>query len=253
MPISQPRTDEADRSIDPDEVARFAALAEEWWDPAGKMRPLHKLNPVRLQFIRDRICTRLGRNPRAGLPLAGLRVLDVGVGGGLVAEPLARLGAAVTGIDAGEASIGVARAHAATQGLNIDYRHATAGALRAAGETFDTVLALEVVEHVADRAAFLADCAALVKPGGALILSTLNRTAKSFLLGKVAAEYILRWLPAGTHDWGKFVRPSELGAGLRASGFRITELCGLSYNPLSDRFSLSRDIDVNYFALACKD
>jgi 2-polyprenyl-6-hydroxyphenyl methylase/3-demethylubiquinone-9 3-methyltransferase len=239
-----------DTTVDPAEVERFAAIAQEWWDPAGKFRPLHRMNPVRLEFIRDRICARFGRDPKTDRPLAGLRVIDIGAGGGLIAEPLARLGASVTAIDASERNVQVAHVHAEGQGLKIDYRFATAGDMVAAGETFDVALSLEVIEHVADRPAFLRDCARLVDPDGLLILATLNRTAKSFALGIVGAEYILRWLPIGTHDWRRFVRPSELAADLRHAGARITELKGITYNPLSDRFSLGRDIDVNYMALA---
>ena len=239
-----------DPSVDPQEVARFAALAEEWWDPAGKFAPLHRFNPVRLAFIRDRLAARVGRDPLGDKPLKGLRIVDVGCGGGLIAEPLARMGAAVTAIDAGQKNIAAAGAHAKAQGLAIDYRFAAAADLAKARERFDAVLSLEVLEHVADRAAFIKDCAALVKPGGILILATLNRTAKSLLLGVVAAEYVLRWLPRGTHDWNKFVRPSELAADLRAADMTLTELMGVGYNPLSDKFSLQPDIDVNYMALA---
>lgn len=250
MPALDKATKQPDRTVDPAEVARFAALAEEWWDPAGKFRPLHRMNPVRLEFIRDRVCARFSRDPRSRLPLKGLRVLDIGCGGGLVAEPLARLGARVTAIDASERNLGIARAHAEGQGLAIDYRFAAASDLAAEGLTFDAVLSLEVVEHVADRARFVKDCAALVAPGGLLVLATLNRTAKSFALAIVGAEYILRWLPVGTHDWRRFVRPSELAADLRRAGFTLVELKGIAYNPLSDRFALTRDIDVNYLALA---
>lgn len=240
----------ADKSVDPAEVERFAAMAGEWWDPRGKFAPLHRFNPTRLEFIRDTIARRHKRDPLAGLPLKGISVLDVGSGGGLIAEPLSRMGAQVTGIDASEKNIAVAGAHAAGQGLAIDYRFATAGELVKRRERFDAVLSLEVVEHVADRAAFIKDCAALVKPDGILILATLNRTAKSFLFGIVAAEYVLRWLPRGTHDWNRFVRPSELAADLRGAGMKLSELMGVSYNPISDRFSLSRDVDVNYMAVA---
>jgi 2-polyprenyl-6-hydroxyphenyl methylase/3-demethylubiquinone-9 3-methyltransferase len=239
-----------DRTIDPEEVEQFSRLAEEWWDPDGKFRPLHRFNPVRLGYIRDKICARFDRDPTADRPLQGLRLVDIGTGGGLVAEPLARLGAAVTGIDASARNIGIARLHAEGQGLAIDYRPAAAANLVAAGEVFDVVLSLEVLEHVADRGAFIQDCASLMKPDGMMIVATLNRTPKSFLFGKVAAEYVLRWLPAGTHDWRKFVRPSELAADLRRSGLRIADLKGVVYSPLSDRFSLSADIDVNYLALA---
>ncbi len=239
-----------DRTIDPDEVEQFSRLAEEWWDPDGKFRPLHRFNPVRLGYIRDKICARFDRDPASDRPLKGLRLVDIGTGGGLVAEPLARLGASVTGVDASERNIGIARSHAEGQGLAIDYRCAAAADLVAAGEAFDVVLSLEVLEHVADRGAFIGDCARLMKPDGMMIVATLNRTPKSFLLGKVAAEYVLRWLPAGTHDWRKFVRPSELAADLRRAGLRIADLKGVVYSPLSDRFSLSADIDVNYLALA---
>lgn len=244
-----------DRTIDPAEVERFSRLAEEWWDPDGKFRPLHRFNPVRLGYIRDKICARFDRDPHFGhghgadRPLKGLRLVDIGTGGGLVAEPLARLGASVTAIDASERNIGIARLHAEGQGLAIDYRCAAAADLVAAGEAFDVVLSLEVVEHVADRGAFIQDCASLMKPDGMMIVATLNRTAKSFLLGKVAAEYVLHWLPAGTHDWRKFVRPSELAADLRRAGLRIADLKGVVYSPFSDRFSLSSDIDVNYMAM----
>lgn len=250
MPALDKATKQPDRTVDPAEVARFAALAEEWWDPAGKFRPLHRMNPVRLEFIRDRVCRRFARDPKARRPLKGLRVLDIGCGGGLVAEPLARLGARVTAIDASERNLGIARAHAEGQGLAIDYRFAAASDLAAEGLAFDAVLSLEVVEHVADRARFVKDCAALVAPGGLLVMATLNRTAKSFALAIVGAEYILRWLPVGTHDWRRFVRPSELAADLRRAGFTLVELKGIAYNPLSDRFALTRDIDVNYLALA---
>ncbi|MGQ0677712.1 MAG: bifunctional 2-polyprenyl-6-hydroxyphenol methylase/3-demethylubiquinol 3-O-methyltransferase UbiG [Rhodospirillales bacterium] len=249
-PLSRPKGRPRDSTVDPAEVARFAAMAGEWWDPGGKFAPLHRFNPTRLQLIRDRLAARAGRDPLADKPLKGVRVLDVGAGGGLIAEPLARLGADVTGIDASETNVEVARAHAKGQGLGIDYRFASAADLAKKRERFDAVLSLEVVEHVADRRAFVADCAGLVAPGGVLILATLNRTAKSFLFGVVAAEYVLRWLPRGTHDWRRFVRPSELAADLRAAGMKITELAGVGYNPITDRFSLGPDIDVNYMAVA---
>lgn len=239
-----------DPTVDPAEVERFARIAAEWWDPDGKFRPLHRFNPVRLAFIRDSICGHVGRDPTADRPLAGLRLVDIGCGGGLVAEPMARLGATVTAIDASERNVAVARLHADGQGLPIDYRAALAGDLAAAGERFDVVLSLEVVEHVADRGAFIQHCASLLAPGGLLVVATLNRTAKSFLLGKVAAEYVLRWLPPGTHDWTKFVRPSELAADLRRAGLKIAALRGVTYSPFADRFSLGDDIDVNYMALA---
>jgi 2-polyprenyl-6-hydroxyphenyl methylase/3-demethylubiquinone-9 3-methyltransferase len=239
-------------SIDPAEVARFSAMAEEWWDPNGKFRPLHQLNPARLQFIRDRLAGHFGRDGLAPSPLSGLRVLDIGCGGGLVSEPMARLGAAVVGVDASDRNIAAARAHAEQVGLAIDYRTAAAEDLAAAGERFDAVLALEVIEHVADMDSFIAACTALARPGGALVLSTLNRTPQSFLFGIVAAEYVLGWLPRGTHQWGRFVRPSELAASLRPHGLSITAMEGLSYQPMAERWRLSRDLSVNYLAFAAK-
>jgi 2-polyprenyl-6-hydroxyphenyl methylase/3-demethylubiquinone-9 3-methyltransferase len=242
-----------DRTVDAAEIAKFAAMAEEWWDPAGKFRPLHRLNPVRLEFLRDRIADRFGRDIRTERPLAGLAVLDVGCGGGLLCEPMARLGARVTGIDAGGENVAIARAHAEGMGLAIDYRAAAAADLAAAGETFDVVLNMEVVEHVADRDAFLGDCAKLVRPGGLMFLATLNRTPKAYLLAIVGAEYVLQWLPRGTHEWRRFVRPSEMAASLRRAGMTITELAGVAYDPLQDRWRLaSQDLDVNYMAVAEK-
>lgn len=240
-------------SIDPAEIERFSALAAEWWDPQGKFRPLHKFNPVRLGFIRDRVAAHFGRDVTSDAPLAGLRLLDIGCGGGLVSEPMARLGAAVTGADAGERNIGVASLHAAEAGVSVDYRCTSAEALAAAGEQFDVVLALEVVEHVADLEGFLAACAQMVKPGGLLIAATLNRTPKSFALGIVAAEYILRWVPRGTHDWKKFLKPHELAGGLRHGGLALKEVAGVSYDPLNDRWSVGTDTSVNYMLVATKD
>lgn len=239
-------------SVDPDEIAKFAALAEEWWDPDGKFRPLHRLNPARLAYIRDRAAARFGREPLGEAPLRGLRVLDIGCGGGLLCEPLARLGAAVTGIDAARRNIEIARLHAAQSGLEIDYRHATAEDLAGAGEAFDVVLNMEVVEHVADVEGFLHASAALVGPGGIMVLATLNRTPKAFVLAIVGAEYVLRWLPRGTHDWRRFLRPSELAAMLRRAGMEVEDLTGVVYNPLTASWRLARDHDVNYMVLAAK-
>ncbi|MGQ0664479.1 MAG: bifunctional 2-polyprenyl-6-hydroxyphenol methylase/3-demethylubiquinol 3-O-methyltransferase UbiG [Pseudomonadota bacterium] len=239
-------------SVDPAEIARFAALAEEWWDANGKFRPLHKLNPVRLAYIRDNLCRHFARPPLRPAPLQGLRVLDIGCGGGLIAEPLARLGAAVVGIDAGAPNVEVARHHARQSGLAIDYRHRAAEELAAAGESFDCVLALEVVEHVADLDSFLGAAAALTKPGGCLVIATLNRTARAFLLAIVGAEYVLGWLARGTHDWSKFVRPSELASALRGRGVEIAGLDGISYDPLAGAWRPSRDLGVNYMAFARK-
>lgn len=240
-------------SVDPAEIAKFSAMAAEWWDPEGKFRPLHQLNPTRLRFIRDRLAQRFEREPLGDRPLEGKLILDVGCGGGLVAEPLARLGARVTGIDASERNIAVARAHAHESGITIDYRETTAEALAAAGERFDAVLALEIVEHVTDPPGFVETCARLVAPGGALILSTLNRTPKSFLLGIVGAEYLLRWLPPGTHDWRRFLKPSELSDHVRYAGLEIEEVAGVEYNPLTASWRLTRDPSVNYMMLAGKD
>lgn len=238
-------------TVDPAEVEKFAALAAEWWDDDGPFKPLHRLNPVRLRFIRDRLAMRFGRDVQSERPLEGLRIVDIGCGGGLLAEPLTRLGASVTGIDATEKNIGIARIHAAETGLEIDYRVATAESLAGAGERFDAVLNMEVIEHVANVDMFLAATATLTKPDGVMFLATLNRTAKSYALAIIGAEYLLRWLPRGTHDWQRFVKPSELAAGLRAAGMNIAEMTGVVYNPFSDRWSLdSNDLAVNYMAVA---
>ena len=238
-------------SVDPGEIDKFSALAAEWWDPAGKFRPLHRLNPARLGFIRDRAVAHFSRDAGALSPLAGLSALDIGCGGGLLAEPLTRLGAQVTGIDASQRNISIARAHAAEQELAIDYRAATAEALAEAGEAFDLVLNMEVVEHVADLAGFLAASAQLVAPGGLMVLATLNRTPKAFLMAVVGAEYLLGWLPRGTHDWRRFVRPSESAAHLRRAGLEVEEVTGVVYNPVNDSWRLDpKDLDVNYMLLA---
>ncbi len=237
----------AARSVDPAEIAKFAAMAEAWWDPQGKFRPLHRLNPARLTYIRDSCAARFSRDTKTARPLAGLKIVDIGCGGGLLCEPLARLGATVTGIDAGAETIAIARSHAAESDMAIDYREATAEMLAEAGERFDVVLSMEVVEHVSDPAAFMAACAQLVAPGGLLIVATLNRTAKSFAFAIVGAEYLLRWLPRGTHDWRRFLRPSELAAMLRSQGLALSEAMGVVYSPLSDSWRLSaNDLDVNY-------
>lgn len=240
-------------TADTDEVARFAAIADEWWDPTGKFRPLHQLAPVRLAFIRDHVVSHLGLDLGSATPFNGIRILDVGCGGGLVSEPLARLGADVTAIDAAARNIEVARLHAKGAGLNIDYRNTQPEELVQSGETFDIVVNLEVVEHVADLDVFLSTSAAMVRPGGAMVLSTINRTLKSLALAKVMAEYVLRWLPVGTHDWKKFVKPSELARGLRQANMEITSMSGMSYDPISDIWRLSQDHDVNYLAFAEKD
>ena len=240
-------------SIAASEVARFAEQAGDWWNPDGKFRPLHRLNPVRIGYLRDRIAAHYECAIGGRQALAGLSVLDVGCGGGLVAEPLARLGAAVTGLDAAEPAIAVARAHAAQQGLTIAYRAGSVEELARTGQRFDVVTALEIIEHVADRDSFCRALAQLVKPGGLLILSTLNRTPRSWLLGIVAAEYVLGWVPRGTHDWRQFVRPSELAAAIGPYGLRVVDVTGLVFNPLANDFRLSRhDLAVNYFMTAVK-
>ncbi|OYX86825.1 MAG: bifunctional 3-demethylubiquinol 3-O-methyltransferase/2-polyprenyl-6-hydroxyphenol methylase [Rhizobiales bacterium 17-65-6] len=240
----------ASTTIDAAEVARFEALGEEWWDAKGPMAPLHAINPVRLAFLRDVLVRRFGRDRRGLRPLKGLRVLDIGCGGGLLSEPLARMGADVTGIDPAPGNVDVARLHAGRSGLHIDYRAVPAEDLVAAGETFDVVLALEVVEHVADVGLFIRQAARLVGPGGLFVGSTLNRTGKSFALAIVGAEYVLRWLPRGTHRWDRFVTPDEFEAVLAAAGLAVTEKAGLSFDPLRGQWALSGDLDVNYFLVA---
>lgn len=240
-------------SLDPDEVAKFTAMAAEWWDPKGKFRPLHRFNPVRLGFIRDTLEAHFRLSPSARRPFEGLRVLDIGCGGGLVSEPMTRLGAAVTAVDASEANIKTAMAHAQQGGLEIDFRAGTVEALIEQGEApFDVVLNLEVVEHVADPAQFLKDCASLVKPGGVMIVATLNRTAKAFALAIVGAEYVLGWLPRGTHEFEKFLRPEEIEAPMTAAGLNVQAPQGVSFNPLSDQWRLSDDTKVNYLMVAAR-
>ena len=240
-------------SIDPEEVEKFSAMAEAWWDPEGNFKPLHKFNPVRLEFLRDRLADLNGTDPLSDQPLKGLKILDIGCGGGLLCEPLTRLGAQMTGVDASEKNIKIASLHAKEMGLKIDYRHSSAEELAAAGEEFDAVLNMEVVEHVADVESFLEACAALVKPGGVMVLATLNRTAKSYALAIVGAEYILRWLPRGTHDWRKFLKPSEVAGVLRPTGLEVKEVSGVAYNPLNDSWRLApRDTDVNYMMVFVK-
>ena len=245
-------------SIDPAEVERFSRIAAEWWDPKGKFAPLHKFNPTRLGFIRDQALHRFGRDPAQRRPFEGLTLLDIGCGGGLLSEPMSRLGFSVTGVDASERNIGTASAHAAEVGASVDYRCATAEALLAAGERFDVILNMEVIEHVADPGQFLRDCAAMLKPGGLMIVATLNRTLKAFALAKVGAEYVLRWLPAGTHDWNKFLKPEELRAFLApeligGQPLTIDGPYGVVYDPLTGRWSQSHDADINYMMTVTRD
>jgi len=238
-------------SIDPAEVEKFSRIAAAWWDPRGKFKPLHEINPLRLDFIREKTCAALGRDPSADRPLQGLRALDVGCGGGLIAEPIARLGARLTAIDASEANIKTARVHAGEVGLDIDYRVGSVEALIAAGEApYELVTCLEVVEHVADPAAFVAACARLVAPGGLLVLSTINRTPKAFALAIIGAEYVLRLLPVGTHDYSKFLTPAELAEALRDPQIAVDPPVGMVLNPFLWRWSLSSDASVNYLLTA---
>ncbi|MCF3972987.1 bifunctional 2-polyprenyl-6-hydroxyphenol methylase/3-demethylubiquinol 3-O-methyltransferase UbiG [Paracoccus salsus] len=238
-------------SIDPDEIAKFEAMAADWWDPKGKFKPLHMMNPVRLDYIVSQIAGEFARERKDLRPLSGLRVLDIGCGGGLVAEPMARLGAEVVGADAAEGNIAVARLHADQQGLDIDYRATTAEALAAADEVFDVVLALEIVEHVADPAAFIGTCHDLVRPGGLVIASTLNRTAKSFGAAIIGAEWIMRWLPRGTHDWARFITPDELAQMAVHAGCEAVDRRGMVFDPIGFGWRLSdRDLSVNYILTA---
>jgi 2-polyprenyl-6-hydroxyphenyl methylase / 3-demethylubiquinone-9 3-methyltransferase len=236
-------------TLDPAEVARFSAIAAEWWDPNGKFKPLHDLAPARIGYLRDEIKRHFARTG-TDRPLSGLSMIDVGCGGGLVAEPLTRLGASVTGIDPGEETIAAARAHAASQNLSIDYRATRIEDIAATGQTFDVVTCLEVVEHVPDVAAFLTSAAKVVRPGGLLIVSTINRTLRSYALAIVAAEYVLRWLPPGTHDWNRFVTPEEMAIYFRRAKLETPRITGLVLDPFGGRWTLASDTAVNYFAAA---
>ncbi|WP_435165041.1 bifunctional 2-polyprenyl-6-hydroxyphenol methylase/3-demethylubiquinol 3-O-methyltransferase UbiG [Falsirhodobacter sp. 1013] len=234
-------------TIDAAEVAKFEAMAAEWWDVNGKFKPLHQMNPCRLDYITGQIAMEFDRDLTAALPFEGLRILDIGCGGGLLSEPMARLGATVVGADAAPRNIPVAQLHAEQSGLTIDYRHTTAEALAEAGEQFDVVLNMEVVEHVADPAAYLRACHDLLRPGGLMVCSTLNRNAKSFAMAIVGAEWVMRWLPKGTHDWKKFITPDELFALLRGAGLDPVDRKGMVFNPVGWSWSLSpRDLSVNY-------
>ena len=237
-------------SIDAAEVAKFSAMAEEWWDPAGKFAPLHKFNPVRLAFIRDMAAGHFGRDAGSLRPFGGLSLLDIGCGGGLLSEPMAKLGFDVLGADASERNVGTAIAHAASSGVPATYRATTAETLASEGQTFDAVLNMEVVEHVADLSSYLASCAKLVRPGGLMFVATLNKTLKSLALAKIGAEYILGWLPRGTHDWNRFIESAKLRAMLEESGLDILKTQGVTFSPLSWDWRLSSDTDVNYMIVA---
>ncbi|MEK1886787.1 MAG: bifunctional 2-polyprenyl-6-hydroxyphenol methylase/3-demethylubiquinol 3-O-methyltransferase UbiG [Phyllobacterium sp.] len=239
-------------TIDAAEVERFSRMAAEWWNPQGKFRPLHKFNPTRLAYIKEKVCAHYAIDPHRPMPFSGLRILDIGCGGGLLCEPMARLGATVVGADAGETNIEVAKIHAGQSGLAIDYRATTAEALAEAGEQFDIVLNMEVVEHVADVELYMSACAQMVKPGGLTFVATINRTLKAFGLAILGAEYVLRWLPRGTHQYDKLVRPDELETALVRSGLQVLEKVGVTYSPLSDSWNRSRDTDVNYMVLATR-
>ncbi len=240
-------------TIDQEDVDRFSAMAAEWWDPKGKFKPLHKFNPVRLRYIRETVNEQFGLDPKADLPFKGLRILDIGCGGGLLCEPMARLGASVVGADASERNIEVAKIHAGQSGLDIDYRASTAEDLLADGEKFDVILNMEVVEHVADVDLFLKSCAEMVKPGGIMFIATINRTAKARALAIFMAENVLRWLPKGTHDYEKLVKPSEIDAALQGTGVSAIAKSGVFYNPLADEWRLSRDMDVNYMVVTKRE
>ena len=239
-------------SLDPSEVAKFSAMAAEWWNPKGKFGVLHVFNPVRLQFIKEQVTARLARDPLEREPFKGLRFLDIGCGGGLLTEPMSRLGASITGVDPSERNIKTASVHAQEIGLDIDYRVGTAEDLAAADEQFDVILNMEVIEHVADPVAFTRTCASMLKPDGLMFVATLNRTLKSFGLAIVGAEYVLGWLPKGTHQWEKFITPAELKGWLADNGLTVKEELGVTYSPFTRQWRVSRDMDVNYMLVAQK-
>ena len=240
-------------TVDPSEIAKFEAMAAEWWDPTGKFKPLHMMNPVRLEYITSQIAAEFDRDLKADKPFAGLRILDIGCGGGLLCEPMARLGATIVGADAAERNIPVARIHAEQSGLDIDYRHTTAEAMAEAGEQFDIVLNMEVVEHVADPLGYLTACQQLLKPGGLHLCSTINRNAKSFAMAIVGAEWIMRWLPKGTHEWDKFITPDELFDLMTKAGLNPVDRKGYVFNFARFTWSISdRDLSVNYVTAALK-
>lgn len=241
-----------DPTVDPEEVRKFARLAVEWWNPHGKFGPLHKFNPERIRFVRDETARHFARSGKALKPFDGLSLLDIGCGGGLLSEPMARMGFSVTGADASSENVEIARAHAAQSGVRVNYCFTTAEQLAAARESFDVVLNMEVIEHVADPELYLQSCAALVKPGGLMFVGTLNKTLKALLLGKVAAEYVLGWVPAGSHDWTRFIPPKKLNGMLEEVGLRVTSTSGVSFDVLTWSWRLSSDVDINYLVAAEK-
>jgi 2-polyprenyl-6-hydroxyphenyl methylase / 3-demethylubiquinone-9 3-methyltransferase len=243
----------APHTVDPNEVEQFSELAAQWWDPSGKMAMLHRFNPARVRYVRDAACRQFVRDPKRLDCLAGLRCLDIGCGGGLFSEPLARLGASVVGADPSERNVAAARQHAAQSGLEIDYRATTAEELADAGEQFELVLAMEVVEHVVHMSLFVKRCCEMVRPGGLMVAATINRTLKSFALAIVGAEYVLGWLPRGTHRWDKFVTPNELEAAMERFGLRVVDERGVVYSPFQQRWQLSTDLDVNDMVAAARD
>ena len=241
-----------DTTINPDEIAKFAAMADEWWDPRGKFKPLHKFNPVRIGYVRDKAIGHFGKDGSVRRPLEGLRILDIGCGGGLLSEPLARLGATMVGIDAGEKNVRIAALHAGQSGLEIDYRATTAEALAASGAQFDIVLNMEVVEHVDNVPLYMKSCAELVAPGGLLFTATINRTPRAWALAIIGAEYVLGWLPRGTHDFTKFLTPDEISALVKRGGLKVIDKTGVVFHPLADEWRQSRDLGINYMVLAEK-
>lgn len=245
-------TETAKSTIDEADVARFSAMADEWWSPTGKFKPLHKFNPVRLEYIKEKVCENFDRDIKDAKAFKGLRFLDIGCGGGLLSEPMARLGAQVVGADASETNIEIAKIHAEQSGLDIDYRATTSEELEKAGEKFDVILNMEVVEHVSDVNFFMTSCAKMVKPNGLMFVATINRTLKAKALAIFMAENVLKWLPKGTHEYEKLVRPEEIEAPISTEGMEIIDRTGVFYNVLQDRWNKSRDMDVNYMVLAKK-
>ncbi|HEY1961857.1 MAG TPA: bifunctional 2-polyprenyl-6-hydroxyphenol methylase/3-demethylubiquinol 3-O-methyltransferase UbiG [Rhizomicrobium sp.] len=243
---------ESPSSIDPQEIAKFALLADEWWNPNGPFAPLHRFNPLRLNFIRDMAAEHFGRDVRARHPFEALSLLDLGCGGGLLSEPMARLGFAVTGCDAAEENVRAARVHAAGGGIVVDYRCGTAESLAEEGVSFDLVLAMEIVEHVADTGAFIETAARLLRPGGLMFVATINKTLKSLALAKIGAEYVLRWLPRGTHDWNRFLSPGSLGRMIEDQSLTVLRTAGMNFDPFTWQWRLSRDADVNYVVVASR-